>query len=150
MAITIEVHERSRIATAAPGIRQSLLDGHIREIAFPIVFEEITGMTVVGVVERRGHLPELIGNFVLAEKHIQMTIAIDVTAGEHLYVAQTAGCFPHHPAALLEVSCFRSRKQQQPFTCRAEKIRLAIAIDVRDDAAKDRTRKSRANSRSVK
>src|SRR5262245_6748545 len=96
-------------------------------------------MTVVGIEVRGRHLAALVRNLVLAQPNVQITIAIDVTAGKHLSILELRFRCPNPHSWTLERAARRAFEKKQPAEVCAEKIWRAIAIEVCNNACKDQS-----------
>ena len=73
----------------------------------------------------------------MAQEHVQIAVLVDIPAGERLGVFQVRLSRPDLPAGLIERAPRRTLEQHQPFKLRAQKIRNAVAVEVRDDTGKN-------------
>ena len=94
-------------------------------------------MPIVRVIVRGGHLATRIWHLVLTQPNIQVTISINIAAGQHLAVFQVRVRGPHQSSRISELAFRRALEQDETFEFSAEKISDAVPIKISNDSGEN-------------
>ena len=111
ITVAIKIGERRAIAAAPTLFREAGSLRRVAESAASVVQKQVGRVTIIRVIKRRGHLAALVRCLVLSQPDIQIAIAVDVTATEHLSVLQSRAGEPNELARFFEPPLRRPSEQ---------------------------------------